>query len=275
MKHLIKFLFIGFFIISCSRTEDSPENNVVNEPLITKMNANVFFPGSKPNNQVESKFNFEYDSDQRLTKKNGGFLPVSGSTGFSSSFTDKIYTSLIYTGLNVTVENFSSSPDFNVQKNTKYFTLNSLNQIVGKEAPPNHKYWLKKQTFSYLDNRLTEIKTTLPNWPPDPTNPNDYLLTYLEKFYYDTNGNLTKSEYFELQNGINIGEKVIRTFENYDNSTNPCKRLQLLDEFFYRSLSKNNYRKYTEINYYNEVLGSTSTTSWTFNYDTNGQIIIN
>lgn len=275
MRHLIRFLFIGIFIISCSRTEDSPENNVVNEPLITKVNAYLFFPGLMPNNSVEPNFNIEYDSNQRPTKKNGGFFSVSPSTGYSVSFTDKIYTSLIYTGQNVTVENFYSSPDYTVQKSTKYFTLNSLNQIDRKEIPNNNNYLLKKQTFNYLDNKLSEIKTTLPNMPYDPTDPNDYLLTYFEKFYYDTNGNLTKSEYFEQENGINKGEKVIRTFENYDNSTNPFKRLQLLDEFFYRSLSKNNYRKYTEIHYYYEVIGSTSTTSWTFNYDTNGQIIIN
>jgi hypothetical protein len=275
MRHLIKFLFIGIFITSCSGNEDSSENNVVNEPLITKMNTNVFNPGSLPYNQAELIFSFEYNTDLRLTKKIGGFLTVSGSSGYSGLFTDKIYTSLIYTGQNVTVENFSSSLDFTVPLNTKYFTLNYLNQIDKKEIPNSNNYWLKKQTFNYLNNKLIEIKTTLPNMPYDPTDPNDYLLTYLEKFYYDTNGNLTKSEYFEQHNEINKGEKVIRTFENYDNSYNPCKRLQLLDEYFYRSLSKNNYRKYTERHYNNDVLGLANDTSWAFNYDTNGQIIIN
>jgi hypothetical protein len=273
MKYLIIFLFTGIFITSCSRNEDTPENYDGNEPLITEMNVDMFFSSSFPINQLI--ISFEYGTDLRLTKKIGGFLTFSSSTGYNSSFTDKIYTSLIYTGQNVTVENFSSSPDFTVPLNTKYFTLNNQNQIDIKEIPNNNNYWLKKQTFNYFNNHLTEIKTTLPNMLYNPTDPNDYLLTYIEKFYYDINGNLTKSEYFEQQNGINKGEKVIRTFENYDNSTNPCKRLQLLDEFFYRSLSKNNYRKYTEIHYFYNVIGSTSTTSWSFNYDTNGQIIIN
>lgn len=274
MKHLIKLIFIGIFIISCSKTEDSLENNVINEPLITKMNSKVFNSSNVPPNN-ELIFSFEYNTDLRLTKKNGGFITSSPSTGYDGYFTNEIYTSLIYTGQNVTVENFSSSSVFTVPLNTKYFTLNYLNQIDKKEIPNSNNYWLKKQTFNYLNNKLIEIKTTLPNMPYDSTNPNDYLLTYLEKFYYDSNGNLTKSEYFEKQNGINKGEKVIRTFENYDNSYNPCKRLQLLDEFFYRSLSKNNYRKYTERHYYDDVLGLTSDRSWTFNYNPNGQIIVN
>lgn len=275
MKHLIKFLFIGIFITSCSNNEDSLENDVINEPLTTRINTNALYPGSLAYNLAELILDFEYDSNQRLTKKIGGFIQPSSSSGYDGYFTNEIYTSLIYTGQNVTVENFSSSAVFTIPKDTKYFTLNYLNQIVNKEIPNSNNYWLKKQTFNYLSNKITEIKTTFPNMPYDPTDPNDYLLTYLEKFYYDTNGNLTKSEYFEQQNGINKGEKVIRTFENYDNSYNPFKRLRLLDEFFYRSLSKNNYRKRTERHYYDEVLGLASDTSWTFSYDTNGQIIIN
>lgn len=275
MKRLIKLIFIGILIISCSRPDDSQEKNVVNVTLLKKMNINVFNPGSLPYNQGELVFSFEYDTDLRLTKKIGGFLPLSSSTGYNDFFTDKIYTSLIYTGQNVTVENFSTSPDFTAPLSTKYFTLTNLNQINTKEIPNINNYWLKKQIFNYLNNRLIEIKTTLPNMPYDSTDQNDYLLTYLEKFYFDTNGNLTKSEYFEQHNGINQGEKIIRIFENYDNSTNPCKKLKLLDEFFYRSLSENNFRKYTEQHYINEILGSTITTSWTFNYDSNGQIIVN
>lgn len=275
IKKIIPILLFGFLSISCSRNEENPENPDVNDPLVTKMSANVFYPGSMSYNQSVLNFSFEYNSSQRLTKKIGGFLPVSGSTGLSGFFTDKIYTSLIYTNNNVTVENFSSSTDFTVPKNTKYYTLNSLNQIVSKEIPNTSNYWLKKQTFTYLDNKLIDIKTTLPNMPYDPTDPNDYIMTYLEKFYYDANGNLIKSEYFEQQNGINKGEKIVRTFEDYDNSTNPTKRLQLLDDFFYRSISKNNFRKYTEIHYNNDVLTSTNITTWTFNYNSNGQITIN
>lgn len=110
--------------------------------------------------------------------------------------------------------------------------------------------------------------------PYFPNDPNDYILTYSEKFYFDTNGNLSKSEYTEKRNGIEEGEKIIRIFENYDTSINPTEKFYLLEEYFYRSLSKNNFRKYKEIHYDNGILTSSAEHSWTFNYDANGNIIL-
>ena len=261
---------------SCSKSDESPVKNIVEEPTIKKMNTLLFNPGSLSYNQSELTFNFEYDNNLRLTKKIGGFLTLSSSTGYNGYFTNKIYSLLIYSGQMVTVEDFSTSTDFTVPINTKYLTLNNLHQITTKEIPNNNNsIFFKKLLYNYLNNKINEIKTTFPNMPYDSTDPNDYKLTYLEKFYFDTNGNLTKSEFFEQRNGINIGEKIIRTFENYDNSFNPCKRLKLLDEFFYRSLSNNNYSTYNEVHYQNSALGIATTTNWTFNYSVNGQIIVN
>lgn len=273
MKHLIKFLFIGFFINSCHRTENFPDNYTFNEPLITKMNFNIYDPFFFPNNGFILRF--EYDSDLRLIKKIGGYKELPTATGFSGFFSDKIYTSIIYSGQNVTTENFSSSPNFTVPLNPKYFTLNYKNQIITIEIPGDNNYRLKKLTFNYSNNKLIEIKTTFPNKPYDSTNPYDYILTYLEKFYFDIKGNLIMSEYFEQHNGIYQGLKIVRIYENYDNSINPFKRLQFLDEFFHHSLSKNNFRKFTQLQYSNEILFSTSIRSWTYNYDSNGQIIVN
>lgn len=98
--------------------------------------------------------------------------------------------------------------------------MNNSNEILEKEIPDNNNstenYWFKKQFFNYSGNKLNEITTTLPNMPYFPNEPDDYILTYSEKFYFDTNGNLSKSEYVEKRNGIEFenGEKVIRIFEN-------------------------------------------------------------
>ncbi|UQB67861.1 hypothetical protein [Epilithonimonas zeae] len=275
MKNIFTLFFISLILFSCSRdNEDEIIEN--NEPLITKMNL-ILYPNSFPYGNSELSFNFQYDNDKRLIKKTGGFLSVSGSTGFSGYFTDKIFTTLIYNSNNVTIENFSSSPDFTVPKNSKYFILNNNQQIKQKDVPSTFysNYRDEKQFFTYnTSGQLTEIKTTLPNMPYYP--PDDYIETYLEKFYYDSKGNLTKSEYFEQRDGVNKGIKIIRTFGDYDNSLNPFKRFYLLDEYFYRAISKNNYRKYTEIKY-NEIGNITSSIeqTWTFNYDSSGNIIIN
>ncbi len=274
MKQIITFIFLGIFLFSCSR-DDEPQNDNMEELLISKITLNVYNPNST-SNETELFFSFDYDNQKRLIKKTGGFLELSGSTGFDGFFTRNLYTSLNYDNNKVKVESFSSSSDFNVPKNTKYYTLNSSNQVTIKEIPNvNNNYWYKKQFYEYSNNKLVEIKTTLPNMPYFPEDPNDYILTYSEKFYYDSNGNLSKTEYFEQRNGINKGEKIVRIFENYDNSLNPTKRFYLLDEYFYTSISKNNFRKYSEMKFNDNVLTSASEMAWTFNYDSNGNIIVN
>lgn len=276
MKNIFFFFFLSIILFSCSRdNEDEITQN--NEPLITKMSSVVLYPGYPSYDNAELSFNFQYDSNNRLIKKNGGFLPASGSTGLNGYFTDKIYTALVYDKKKVTVEDFSSSPNFTVLKNSKYYTLDN-NQITQKEIPSNTygNYWDEKKMYKYINNQLSEIQTTLPNMPYDSTDPFDYIETYIENFYYDSKGNLSKSEYILQNNGVNTKQKTVRIFENYDNSYNPWKRFTLLDEYFYRSISINNFRKYTEIKY--DFAGNITSNKehiWGFNYDSSGNIIIN
>lgn len=264
MKQILTFLTLGILLFSCSSNEEEIENNQNNASLITKMS-----PYSLTSvNQSGLYTYFEYDTNKRLTKKIRGFGPL----GFSND----IYTSLVYDNNIVTIENFSTSKDFTIPKNSIYITLNDAMQIQEKEIPFDfNRVWDKKQVYNYSNNKLVEIKTTFPNYPYDSTDPTDYIITYSEKFYYDSNGNLSKTEYFEQHNGINKGEKIVRIFENYDNAPNPLKRFYLLNQYFYGSISKNNYRKYTEIHYDDDMMTSTNETSWTYLYDTNGNILVN
>lgn len=269
MKRL-QFLFLALFIISCSN-EDSPEKNSESESLITEINANIYNSALSS----ELKFTFDYDSNQRLILKNGGFISISLSTGFNNIFTNKVHTSFTYNGNQINIENFSTYSDLSIQKETRIVTLNSSNKIETKEIPNlSNSFLSKKLNYTYTGNKLIKIVTTYPNMPYDATDPDDYILSYTEFFYYDSKGNLTKTEYFEQQNGINKGQKIIQTFEDYDSSENPCQKLQLLDEFFYRSLSSNNFRKYTQSKYSDDVLVFENTSTWNFTYDQNGKIII-
>lgn len=274
IKNLLYLLLIFCLAISCSNREDEPTKSVENYPLLMKLDSrllNISAPIMLP----DYNFYFEYDNAEKLTKKIGGFLSTSGSTGFGGIFSTEIYTNLLYQGDNVTVEDFSSSTNFTVPKNSKYFKLNSSNLIAEKETPdPLSNYRYRKEFFYYKNGRLDEIKTTLPNAQYDPTDPNDYIETYSEKFYYDSVGNLTETEYFELHNGINTENKRIRYFENYDSSTNPFRKFTLLDEYFYRSLSKNNFRSYKEVKIWYGIT-NVSQQSWEFNYDSKGNIILN
>ncbi len=277
MKKIFSLLILSIILFSCSRdNEDEVIEN--NEPLISKMNL-ILYPYSSSYNNAELSFRFEYDKDKNLTKKIGGFLQSSWGTGyegFGLYFTDKIYTNLIYNNNNVIVEDFSYSSEFSVLKNSKFFVLKN-NQIQQKEIPSsNNSYLDKKLSYKYVNNQISEIYTTLPNMPYDPTDTSDYKETYIENFFYDSKGNLSKTEYILQNNGINTKEKIVRVFEDYDNSYNPWKRFILLDEYFYRSISKNNFRKYTEVKYdFAGNVTSTKEQTWTFNYDSSGNIIIN
>lgn len=277
IKSLFFLIIISCYIISCNSRQDElvPIKVEDNFPLLMKLDSrllNVSAPISLP----DYNFYFQYDNQKKLTKKIGGFIPTSGSTGFGGIFSTQVYTSLIYQNNKVTVEDFSSSSTFTIDKKTKNFILNGSNQIIEKEIPAkNSVFWFKKQFFSYVNGNLDEIKTTLPNMPFDPTDPNDYLLTYSEKFFYDGSNNLVRTEYYEFRNGVKEGEKIIRTFGDFDNSYNPFKRFTLLEEYFYRSLSKNNFRTYQEEITDDYGSSNTSNQSWTFNYDSNGNIILN
>lgn len=272
MKHLFTILIAGICLVSCSSNGDDPENGT--DPLVKQMKYEGAYLEQTPVNSSEINFNFEYDNSSRLTKKVGGYVDLSSSTGFGKFFTNEIYTSLIYTNNKVTVENFDTSDIYNVAKNSIYYTLNSSNLIEEKEIPNSLVVTSRKLIYKYSNGKLVEIVTTYPNMVYYPDDETDYVLTYSEKFYYDANDNLIKTEYFEQHNGKDEGRKVVRTFEDYDASYNPFKRLQLLEEYFYRSLSKNNFRKYTETTYYYGDV-SKNETAWTFTYDAQGNIILN
>lgn len=272
MKQVLTFLTLGILLFSCSNNEEEIDNGQDNAPLIIKMSPY----GLNSENQSGLYTYFEYDNAKRLTKKTGGFVQLSTTTGYSGFYSNEMYTSLIYKNNTVTIENFSTSTQFSVPKNSIYITLNKSMQIVEKDIPFDYNHvWDKKQFYKYSNDKLVEIETTFPNYPYDPTYLGDFILTYLEKFYYDSNSNLSKTEYFEQHNGINKGEKIVRIFENYDSYINPLKRFYLLDQYFYGSISKNNYTKYTEIHYDDDVETTKYESNWKYLYDEKGNILVN
>lgn len=273
MKKYLLLSLLSILTFSCNR-DDNPQQE--QDALVTNIKIDFNKTGNWINSN-EINFTLQYDNQKRLIKNIGGFLPISSSTGFNGSFSKDVYTSLTYNSNSVLVENFSSSSSFTVPNNTNIYTLSTSNQILVREIPNAIQPYLnKKLVYTYSNNLLTEVKTTFPNMPYDPQDPNDYRSSYVEKFFYDNNTNLTKTECYLQINGENQNEKIIRNFENYDTSKNPTQKLYLLEEYFYRSLSKNNFRKYTETHYnINNEITNIVEKSWSFKYDVNGNIIVN
>jgi len=273
MKNFYLLLLSAFMLVLSCRAEDDPV--VTEEQPLAQLKADVFYPGAVPYDNSALFFKFEYNTKQQLTRKVGGFLPASGSTGGLKYFSDKIYTTFSYNGNQITAENKSSSADFTVQPEKRMYLLDQNNRVVEKEVPHTNFYLVAKQTFMYEGDRLIEIMTTYPNMSYDPNDPNDYIETWVEKFTYDGGNNLIKTENIQLHNGKPAGIRIVRTFGNYDTAKNVCKSLFLVEDLMYRSLSANNYRSYSEEEFWFNELQSSKTQNWTFNYDSNGQLIIN
>ncbi|WP_370898889.1 hypothetical protein [Chryseobacterium gossypii] len=104
-----------------------------------------------------------------------------------------------------------------------------------------------------------------------------YTWEYFTTYFFDSNQNLIKSEKLEKSGGID--SKLTTTFySNFDTAKNPFKKLYLCNDNFYeKSLSKNNYRK---IDYTVQDLQNTQFplgnghSEWTYSYGSDGQVIL-
>nr|WP_315027348.1 hypothetical protein [uncultured Chryseobacterium sp.] len=274
----IKLIYLAGFlaITSCSNSNDEiPTENKQELEIqnITKMSWT--FPSLlESTNGKDPNYHFEYDSQGRLTKKIGGILKMPGSTGWGGSFfTNNVYTSITYNGNNAVTGNYFSDGSPNLQVNERSFNFDNQGRVVKAVLYfPSNPFWEKHLTYNYdTSGKLISIFTQVPNMPYFPTDPNDYILTYLEKFTYDTLGNLQKAVTTERHN--NNDALVIKeiVFSNFDSRPNIFKKLWIIEDYFYYSLSKNNFQKRI-IKEYNGVNTTTNQQEWTYQYDAEGNI---
>lgn len=225
--------------------------------------------GNDPN------YYLQYDSQGRVNKRIGGLLEMSGSIGIPYVFKNSIYTNVTYNANTAFMANYSSDPTFNVPMKEKTFEFNKQGKIIKSIIfAPYYIEWEKHLTYNYdSTGKLVEIVTELPNMPYVPTDPNDYILTYVEKFTYDDSGNLKKAVTTEKHNNIDAYIMKEVEFSNFDTAQNPFRGLGIFEDYFYFSLSKNNCqkRKIQEFNEYNQVI-STNEYTWTNQYDSYGNL---
>ena len=230
---------------------------------------------SEPIGGNDPNYYFEYNSDGKLVKKIGGTLLPAGSTGVPPIITDKIYTSVVYNGNTATTANYSSDSSINPQLNERLFEFDNHSRVIKAVIYfPYNPEWEKHQIYNYDGSgKLVSIETQLPNMPYIPTDPNDYILTYMEKFTYDNTGNLLKATTTERRNNIDVFIKKELVFSNYDTADNPFMSLRILEDYFYFSLSKNNAQKMV-ITQRNENSNqySTNEKTWTNQYDAEGNL---
>lgn len=215
---------------------------------------------------------FTYNSQKKLVKVNREH----------SNQLSQVYLNLNYSGNTVTVENRSYDPNIKILKNTTVYTLNNNGKVIEKYVPsPSFNgqvtYGSRKYYYEYDgQNKLQKVILKYPDIVPGT--PSYHYLKELERvdlFFYEGN-NLKRivSQSAEDYNS-NSSKKRETVFSDYDTAKNPFKKLELIEFYFYRSLSENNYRNMKIYNYDEEGTKTLfSEQGWNFRYDQNNQLLL-
>src|SRR5690606_23537130 len=295
-----KFFFFGILVslianFSCSHDDDSGEH-VIEQPVdnfyiesyhgfYAQYNG-YLFPGMEYSNMVT----FDYDESNRITKRNGDMFLMSPNSGGGGYLHDSLYTDLVYTNNKVRLERKGTPLVANyIPENETIIELDAYNRMIRKMKYNESDYPGRDTTnYTYSNGRLMSfVKTsirvsTIGDWS---------VRYYQESNLYYTNDNLDSivtiySGKGTLDTYTIFSKKETQYFGGYDTAENPFRKLQMFEETFNRSLSKNNFTEYRKTsndydypndNYYlTPTLGPTQEEAyqtWNLAYDENGEWI--
>lgn len=210
-----------------------------------------------PLNVVGGNSKFEYSGD-KVIKRIGGFIATPASSGFSGLYTEYIHDSVQYLNKNTirifTADNFE---ELNVTPNEREITLED-GRIVRKITATNLETGEGADTIFYYYDSQNRIKTTEQHFEW-------FIIT--KTYTFNATGNLTKILGVKKYRDGEIVGTTEETFDGYDNKSNPLKGLCLWQDYFYRSLSNNNFTSYTYTS------GSAwEKRNWTLFYNSNGNV---
>ncbi len=266
MKKTYLLLFI-LIIISCNN-DDEP---LIKEKIDSYHFMFMHYPGSiMTNSDTDNLVHIQYKNN-KIIRRDGGLISANPSSGFNYVFTDIIYDDVTYSSNELTIELKTYSLE-NISKFNRTLKLDNQSRIVQRIIEKETGYGTEIDTidFEYNSNgKLIKSSSRKLVYPKESF------------YYYNSIENLdsivTKEYLFNPNIGLlSLRKKIIETFENYDDSTNPTKNLIIFEETFYRSLSKNNYSKYKKevFNAEGELIED-GYRIWELVYDENGMIQFN
>jgi hypothetical protein len=252
-KLLAMMLATSVLYVACSDSDDiqpRPKPGSISAVyLIDKEN-------HTPTNLVGGNSKFEYSGD-KVVKRIGGFIAISASNGFSLLYTEQIYDSVQYLNKNTirifTADNFE---ELNVNPNEREITLED-GRMVRKITATDLETGEDADTIFYYYDTQNRIERTEQHFE---------LSTLTRTYTFDAAGNLTKISGVRKYRDGEVITTTEETFGGYDDKPNPLKGLCLWQDYFYRSLSNNNFTTYTYI------AGDTETKNWTLVYNSNGNV---
>lgn len=217
----------------------------------------------------------EYQNN-KVTKRIGEWLAIGPYSGYDYKFSKSLETHVNYTDKTASLTKVSKLDWYQYPNDTYVYTFN--NQQISEatltyKAKPNYT---EKYVYVYENNQIKHIDFLV----TDHYYTND--LKNRRDFYFNTKGNLDslvyrEAEYNLYDEGIppyidyKKKERKVITFSNYDQSQNPFQNLGVFTDLYYKSLSKNNFRK-TETREYDQDGKPTlniSESSWDYEYVNN------
>ena len=264
---------IPLYIVSCSSDENQPEESNIKSYHYTYMDyLKVYYvpSGSPQSNGAAGSVKLEYDSQNRIIKRIGGLSPLPASLGLEAYlFSDEVTEDIVYTNNEIKITR--NIPNVNLFFERKMIVDNKnriIKKIIYKKAPEVN------DSIFYTYNNLNQIDKTLKLLGKP-----DYAVSKLyqkAKYYYSPQQNLDSIVTVNFEGGsLDTGTEIYRTvekFSNYDNATNPLKKLIIFDETYLRAISKNNYAKYENLGYKNNELIQQNISNYNYRYDASGNI---
>lgn len=274
----LNFYFLAFLLIitSCSTSENEVLDEVSETIVVNPDKISSQFPILlQTSEENDPNCYFEYNSQGQVTKKIGGIVQMSSAAGIPNFFSNWIYTTVTYSGNSAEMNTYSSNSTFNPQVNKKYFEFDSQKRLIKSIIyAPSSIEWEKHLSYKYdATGKLVEILTELPNMPYFPDDPGDYILTYVDKFTYDVSGNLLTATTTERHDNVDAYVMKKVEFSNFDTVSNPFQSLRIFEDYFYLSLSKNNFQKIKtqEFNFVGQETSFNEMT-WTNTYTPDGKL---
>lgn len=265
---------ISITLFSCTSNDDDFQNEKVevsnNDLIPEKLLKSIVGLDGDEINQSDYYQLFSYNNQGQLLKVKKDY----------GSFIYPVYLNLEYNGNTVTVKDKIDDNSVVTSKKSLIYTLDNNGKIIEKYIPAIYSiydYTAKKYYYEYNpDGKLFRVTLRYPNLTPGMANYDELdIFERIDTFIYDGN-NLKKiiSQSVKEYNS-NSSARSETVFLDYDNARNPFKRLGLLESYFYRSLSQNNYRE-MKIDAYDEnnVSIGQSSSKWVFSYDNNNDMIL-
>lgn len=255
MKKFFYILCIAGIFSSCDNDESTA---IVDQELQPEKISAFIASFPKSYSSIDPRLTYKFSYENGLLKKASGKI-MSPTPGITTFMTDP-YSLFSYNNDKVSIQHSEMETNGAVKE---VCTMEN-GKLKSRYLYNGIDVLFSEKTYSYQTDKIAVYEK-------------QYTWEYFTTYFFDSNQNLIKSEKLEKSGGID--SKLTTTFySNFDTAKNPFKKLYLCNDNFYeKSLSKNNYRTvdYTVQDLQNPQFPPGSGHSdWTYFYDSDGQVIL-